>query len=414
MRRLCFSTLIFLVFILTAGAQSVSKNYQFVEKSSVQAKNFYLLTLLQNDPRVIRIIENDPILVAIASKQKQAILKSLNDASNYRQLTINLQLSATQIEEIGAELSKMYLINKRLQMLVNDKLIPSKAYIHYEKLKPADQLIKAWQQDAEDINHTIAVYANGDNPNYPNIDSIGFDVHSPNYINIVRNTTRFIIKKVEHSNVFFMPAMTAALTFLDLNHRNDAGIYEPMETTVNKAALVKATHINWKKYKYTILLIPGEGSEDMGAQISNGSISRCKLAAGAYHKGLSPFIMVSGGRVHPYKTPYFEAVEMKKYLVDSLNIPANAIILEPHARHTTTNMRNAARLLIQYHFPLKQPALVLTDASQSIYISNMDGRCIQELGDVPYQLGQRISLTAQEFYALPSSLQINPWEPLDP
>jgi len=380
----------------------------------VQAKNFYLLTLLQNDPRVIRVIEDDPTLSGIALKQKQAILKSLNDASNYRQVTINLQLSANQIEQIGTELSKIYLKNKDLQDLVKNKLIPSKTYIHYQNLKPADQLIKAWQQDAENINHTIAVYANGDKPNYPNIDSISFDVRGKSYINIVKKTTRLIINKVGHSTICFMPAMTAALAFLDINTRNDAGIFEPMETTVNKAALQKAAHINWKNYKYTLLLVPGEGPEDNGTQISNGSISRCKLAAEAYNKGVSPFIMVSGGRVHPYKTPYFEAVEMKKYLVDSLHIPANAVILEPHARHTTTNMRNASRLLIQYHFPLKQPALVITDASQSIYISNMDSRCKQELGNVPYQLGERISLTAQEFYALPSALQINPWEPLDP
>jgi len=194
----------------------------------VQAKNFYLLTLLQNDPRVIRVIEDDPTLSGIALKQKQAILKSLNDASNYRQVTINLQLSANQIEQIGTELSKIYLKNKDLQDLVKNKLIPSKTYIHYQNLKPADQLIKAWQQDAENINHTIAVYANGDKPNYPNIDSISFDVRGKSYINIVKKTTRLIINKVGHSTICFMPAMTAALAFLDINTRNDAGIFEPM------------------------------------------------------------------------------------------------------------------------------------------------------------------------------------------
>ena len=414
MRQLCFLILGFLIFTPAVNAQSITANYKLTGKGSVQAKNFYLLTLLQNDPQISRIIENDPILSHIALNQKQTILKNLGTNVGYRQITVNLKLTARQIEQIGAGLSKIYNQNQDLQTLVKDKLIPSKAYIHYENLKPVDQLIKAWQQDAEDINHTIAVYAEGEKPNYPDIDSISFNVHSKDYINIVKQATRQIIRKVGHSNICFMPSMTAALTFLDINNRNDAGIYEPMETTVNKAALQKASRINWKNYKYTILLVPGEGPDDNSVQISKGSIARCKLASAAYIKGLAPFIMVSGGRVHPYKTQYFEAVEMKKYMIDSMQIPANAIIIEPHARHTTTNMRNASRLLIQYHFPLKQPALVITDMSQSIYISNMDGRCIQELGDVPYQLGERISLTSQEFYALSSALQINPREPLDP
>ncbi|WP_179413317.1 YdcF family protein [Mucilaginibacter sp. E4BP6] len=413
MRRLSVLILGFL-FTITANAQSTTVNYQLIKNGSVQAKNFYLLTLLQNDPTMSRVIETDPILSHIALNQKQTIVNNLNTSLDYRQITTNLKLTSQQIEQIGAELSKIYNQNKDLQSLVKYKLIPSKAYIHYENLKPRDQLIKAWQQDAEDINHTIAVYADGEKPNYPDIDSVSFNVHNKNYINIIKQATRQIIKKVGRSNACFIPSMTAALTFLDINNRNDAGIYEPMETTVNKAALQKANRTNWKNYKYTVLLVPGEGPDDNSVQISKGSIARCKLAATAYIKGLAPFIMVSGGRVHPYKTRYVEAVEMKKYMVDSLMIPAKAIIIEPHARHTTTNLRNASRLLIQYHFPLKRPALVITDVSQSIYISNMAERCIQELGDVPYRLGERVSLTSQEFYALPSALQINPWEPLDP
>ena len=413
MRRLSVLILGFL-FTITANAQSTTVNYQLIKNGSVQAKNFYLLTLLQNDPTMSRVIETDPILSHIALNQKQTIVNNLNTSLDYRQITTNLKLTSQQIEQIGAELSKIYNQNKDLQSLVKYKLIPSKAYIHYENLKPRDQLIKAWQQDAEDINHTIAVYADGEKPNYPDIDSVSFNVHNKNYINIIKQATRQIIKKVGRSNACFIPSMTAALTFLDINNRNDAGIYEPMENTVNKAALQKANRTNWKNYKYTVLLVPGEGPDDNSVQISKGSIARCKLAATAYIKGLAPFIMVSGGRVHPYKTRYVEAVEMKKYMVDSLMIPAKAIIIEPHARHTTTNLRNASRLLIQYHFPLKRPALVITDVSQSIYISNMAERCIQELGDVPYRLGERVSLTSQEFYALPSALQINPWEPLDP
>jgi uncharacterized SAM-binding protein YcdF (DUF218 family) len=39
---------------------------------------------------------------------------------------------------------------------------------------------------------------------------------------------------------------------------------------------------------------------------------------------------------------------MKHDLIARLGIPAAAILVDPHARHTTTNMRNAARLLYRY------------------------------------------------------------------
>jgi hypothetical protein len=160
--------------------------------------------------------------------------------------------------------------------------------------------------------------------------------------------------------------------------------------------------------------VPGEGPETYEEVISPGGIERCKLAANAYEDGLAPFILVSGGKVHPYKTKYCEAEEMKKYMVEKLGIPENAIIMEPHARHTTTNLRNAVRLMLQYRFPEGKPGLIVTDKDDNDYIAKMDGRCKAELGYVPYKLGNRVSATELEFFAVPDAFQINPLEPLDP
>ena len=92
----------------------------------------------------------------------------------------------------------------------------------------------------------------------------------------------------------------------------------------------------------------------------------CRLAALQYAKGVAPFIVTSGGKVHPYKTKFCEATEMKRYLVEKLHIPANAIIVDPHARHTTTNMRNAARLIYRYGIPLIKPALPLLQKAKAL------------------------------------------------
>jgi uncharacterized SAM-binding protein YcdF (DUF218 family) len=125
--------------------------------------------------------------------------------------------------------------------------------------------------------------------------------------------------------------------------------------------------------------------------------------------------MVSGGMAHPYKTKYCEAVEMKNYLVNTLHIPANAVLAEPQARHTTTNVRNGVRLIYHYGMPFNKPFITSTSASHSEYLANaMADRCMKELKYVPYKVGKRVNETTIELYPLIEALQINPLEPLDP
>lgn len=406
--------LLLLSFALSSFAQSFKGTYHFSTLAYVQQKNFRLLWLLQQNESVRSLLENDTLLRKMAAAQNETIEDSLESAKNFRGITGTLKLSEHTVSAGGEHLMALYARSAALQKLVKEQLIPSGAYIRYKALRPDSVLLMAWEQDAADINHTIAVYAEGAKPNSPDIDSISFNIYSPGYLATVQQATKQVSIGAGYSHLFFMPAMTAALTFLNINGRDNAGSYEPMELTVNRAALDYAKKVAWNNYRYTVLLVPGEGPDSSGVAISKGSMIRCRLAAAIYRQGLAPFIMVSGGKVHPYKTPYCEAEQMKKYLIGQLQIPDSAILLEPHARHTTTNMRNAARLFIRYKFPLGQPALVVTDQLQSAYIRHMAQRCIESLGDVPYKLGKRISPTSQEFYALPVALQINPTEPLDP
>lgn len=142
---------------------------------------------------------------------------------------------------------------------------------------------------------------------------------------------------------------------------------------------------------------------------------RCRLAAVQYNKGVAPIVVVSGGKVHPYKTTWCEALEMKKFLIEKLNIPENAIVIEPHARHTTTNMRNCARLIFRYGIPFNKACIVTTTRGQSMMITNtLAARCMKELNEVPFQPGKRLSETEAEFYPVIDALHINPTEPLDP
>lgn len=107
---------------------------------------------------------------------------------------------------------------------------------------------------------------------------------------------------------------------------------------------------------------------------------------------------------------------MKKELMGRYLIPESALIIEPHARHTTTNFRNAARLMFKYGIPTDKKALCTTTVDQSIYITDMDfdQRCIKVLGYMPYRLGDRLNRNDIEFYPLKTSLFVDNTDPLDP
>ncbi|MOA51240.1 hypothetical protein D3C78_1743610 [compost metagenome] len=97
-----------------------------------------------------------------------------------------------------------------------------------------------------------------------------------------------------------------------------------------------------------------------------------------------------------------------------LQVPEEAILIDPHARHTTTNLRNTARILLTYGFPQDKFAIVNSTVSHIDAVQNMADRCIRELGYVPYELGKRISDVIVEFKPRIESLTIDPDEPLDP
>jgi len=67
-------------------------------------------------------------------------------------------------------------------------------------------------------------------------------------------------------------------------------------------------------------------------------------------------------------------------------VPEEAILIEPYARHTTTNLRNAARLILRYGIPPDRPVLIATDIFQNHTISySLAERCLEELGYVPFR-----------------------------
>src|SRR5262249_29624679 len=141
-----------------------------------------------------------------------------------------------------------------------------------------------------------------------------------------------------------------------------------------------------------------------------------RLAVRRYREHRAPLIIVSGGLVHPNQPSFAEAIEMKKVLVSDYAIPADDIIVEPHARHTTTNIRNAVRLMWRYSIPFDKPGLITTDIYHSKTIGSDDfkKRLDREIGYQPHELGRRISDFDLEFLPRLDALQMDSTELLDP
>jgi hypothetical protein len=427
LRPKLFSLLCCLIFIQFSFGQTGQPDpkYKLISgKNFVQSKNYYLLTLFQELPEVKKMLGADPLLKMMGTAKTDSISKALKscgrDGFCY---TRALKFSDAEIKQVADKLRSLYQPGNALGKLVKDHLVPSGTYFLFQQLPAAEMLAKAWTQDAEGVNFAISVYAEGMKPNYPLIDSISFTTRDAKdtskfaggYIGLLYNATYLIALENKTNPMFFAPSLTAALRFIEINEREQAADFEPMAEGENKAAFDRMKTIKWDNYKYSVIMLPGAGPDEPAVALSAEGMLRCRLAALQYHAGVAPFIVPSGGKVHPYKTKYCEATEMKKYMVEKLNVPASAIIIEPHARHTTTNMRNTVRLMFRYGVPMNKMGISCTTRGQSMMIEKtLIDRCLRELGEAPYKNGVRLSETEVEFYPLLDALHINPKEPMDP
>ena len=399
------------------GNNHPDAHYKLINGSNfVQSKNYYLLTLLEESPDVKKLLATDSFLKSMAVNKVDSLKYALKTCEKDGLCYItHLKFSDDEIKHVSEELKVLYKQSNALGKLVREHLIPSGAYVLFQNLSTDEMLIKAWEQDAEGINYTIDVYGAGKKPNYPNIDSISFNTHNNGYVGLLYNAASLVAEENQSTSSFFKIPLTSALLFIEMNEREQAADYEPMTEGENKAAYDRIKSIQWSKYKYSLIMIPGAGPEEPAVSLSAEGMIRCRLAALQYQKSVAPFIVTSGGKVHPYKTKYCEAIEMKKYLVEKLHIPANAVIIDPHARHTTTNMRNTARLMYRYGIPFNKVALTCTTRGQSTMIERtLIDRCLKELNEAPYKNANRLSETEMEFYPSIDALHINPREPLDP
>jgi hypothetical protein len=414
-----FPFVVFFLFIqLRAASQQsgFSPTYHFIKSNSVvQDKNFYLLTLLERLPEANKIIYADEIFAAITNS-RIAIIKSsiIHCADSIICFTKNLLWTTGEIENISEELKVVYRNNPAIKSLVKEHLRPSGYFQQYVSMNDEDLLALAWRDAANGMNYIAEAYTTNQGLRYKNSDSVTYPLNSEYYRIVIKEMMLQVREQTRNIKLFFQPGLRVAMELLFINNRDEAGRYEPL-TYENRKAYQLIKTIKWSQYPYSVILSPGEGPENNMPLSPNGKY-RCRLAAKRFKKKLAPFIVVSGGHVHPFQTVYCEAIEMKKYLMQEFQIPEDAIIIEPHARHTTTNFRNTNRIIFRQGIPPTKKVLCTTTRYQMDYIADEKFKKINMsyLKHIPFFNLKRLNDFDAEFLPNILSLQMDSLDPLDP
>lgn len=408
------------LFSVKLFAQSVfEKQYQSfdypVRSSVLEKRIFYLLDEIEHADKIKNELAKDPVLYNLYRQKITEWKHALSNCSNMQCLANALLYSDSENVAIQRELGKLYHQSKKIRSFVHNKIRASHFYELSNSLNDSLLLMHVWNEEAEGMNHIVNAYLLHKDLIYPTIDSAKYASGSPVYFDSVKLLLQKEIDRADKESLFYRPSETLVLSVLQLNGRNEAGRLEPL-SDANGKAYKRAKHIDWSKYNYSAILVYGSGPGKETIRFSKINQMRCDSAVAVYKKGVAPFIIVSGGFVHPFMTHHCEAIEMRNYLVKECKIPADAVIIEPYARHTTTNIRNANRILIENKFPLNKPVLGVSSRSHIDYIVGQNFVRVfrRDIGVVPFTGMQRVSECEASYLPAMLSMQINSEEPLDP
>jgi hypothetical protein len=270
-------------------------------------------------------------------------------------------------------------------------------------------------REIEGVNAIVRTFGLGQVPAYPQIDGAG--TIDPQEIRSRLQAAAWLSQTPRAASTQALdPSIEFALALLDGSDRADAIGFEPLAGGLNAPAMKRAKSLDWKRFRYSAMIVTGVGPEVPDMALSPFGKFHLRLAASRFAQGDVPFIIVTGGRAHPRATRFAEAEQMRKALIERYGVPADAIVIEPYARHTTTNLRNATRLLMAMGAPLEKDTVIVCNPGQSAAIESpaFAQRNIAELGYEPGKVGRRISPTELEFRPSPQSARVDPRDPLDP
>lgn len=387
MRKMSFVLLAIL--LATASQRSVVAGERGAVAQALEARLFPTLNALEHSSSM------PPAVQTLLSERRRRISACAMDAP----CRIKASLWSVEEEKAFAD----WAAQKHVGLISNDARIALMG-------EPTQSAV---MRELDGINQILQVYGEGVQPRVPEID--GPD--KKNSANFKSDVDAAVMRNsLEDKEPIGSLDQSIGLScdLLDSADRLDAIAFEHPDP--NSAILNADKTIPWSRYRYTAILVLGVGPEEDGIPLSALSKLNVELAAKRYRAGLAPLIITSGGTVHPRRTRFAEAMEMRKALIERYHIPPQAILADPHARHTTTNIRNATRLLFALHAPLNRDVLTISNPAHISAIESPEfkQRNLIELGYIPGSIGKRVSAFETTFRPSTFSLRIDPRDPLDP
>ncbi len=415
-----FRLIIVLLFVVLTGAKAQTSidfdaRCKYLSKGNMLCdKNFYLLTVFEFYPEIKQLLGKDPALDSIYQAKTKLLSPTHELSANWPDSVFSvLQYSFEDSLKIDHALSTIYENSKlRLDSLIDYQLRPSGYYEVYTAGNNKLLFLRAWGQCIRGCNYIIGHYGfqNQLAAYYPDDAHIHYRARIKGLFDSLAIAGK--------SGQFYAPALSVSLGLLAINGCDEAVRHEPLNAGLNRAALKKIKTAAWRHYPYSAILLLGSGPDKDNIALSPVGRKRCDSAVVRYRKRLAPCIIASGGYVHPAGTKYCEAIEMKRYLMEQYGLPEEAIIVDPFARHTTTNIRNANRIIFHNGIPADKPVLVISSPSHITSITeaghSFDIRNLRELGYLPYSDMEKISVSEARYVPSMLSLQSNPVDPLDP
>src|SRR5439155_14721057 len=206
-------------------------NYKLSLPQPVRDKNFYLLSLFQRTRGVRGLLSKNKVLKQVADTKASALKKagSCNDVGCFDRL---IRFDGPTIEAVATELQA--LANKpEVKLLAKKDLRPSGVFIRYSNQSDAQILVSAWRDAAAGMNRILSVYGLGKDPRYKDIDRVSYDVSTETYRKLLKAKIAEI--KFAKAPLFFEPTLKVALKLLEINRRDEAGRYEPLDHGENQA-----------------------------------------------------------------------------------------------------------------------------------------------------------------------------------
>ncbi|AHF17766.1 YdcF family protein [Niabella soli] len=385
------------------------------ETRILQKRIFYLLDAMEAHPPVATAVAADVVLQRLMVQKRTVLQQAIDSCANLACIADAMLIKPGEDAAIARQLSSLFQNNGKLRQWIKDSIRATGFYKLSDSLPDASLFREAWEEEAAGINYIIRAYLQNKGLQYPKVDAASFPVNSPPYFDSVGHLITAVLENGREEELFFQPLLRICLRILQLNRHDEAARLLPL-SKINEQPCQQIRSVQWRQFPFSAILVFGEGPETPDVPISVHNKERCAAASALFKSGKAPFIIVSGGYVHPFQTKYCEAVEMKKYLTDSLSVPAGVIIIEPHARHTTTNIRNANRILYENKVPANKPVLGVSDVAHIRYIAgeNFERVCRRDLKYLPFERMKQLSDTTVAFYPAACSTQINTGDPLDP